>query len=339
IISTLLDREYTVLDQRRFVPTDLGEVVSKLLVRVFPNIFDVDFTSRMESALDRVEEGEAEWRNLLEGFYPSLQERLREGKEVSDDIVKEILAAEGETCEECGRPMLVKWNRFGRFLGCSGFPECRNTRPLDQPETPDGPLGTDEGSGLPIHLKVGPYGPYLEVGEGEDGQKPRRVSIPEGKPLEEVDLDYARKLLSLPRSLGTDPDTGEEVVAGLGRYGPYVRRGKTFGNLRGEGEMFEIGLREALEIIRQKEKGGRRVLNELGPHPESERDLRVLAGRYGPYVTDGTLNATLPDGTDPEELTVEEAVDLLARKAAKKGRGGRRKGGRKGQRGGRGSRR
>jgi DNA topoisomerase-1 len=262
-----------------------------------------------------------QWRTLLEGFYPRLQERLQEGKEISEAIVKEILAAEGETCEECGRPMMVKWNRFGRFLGCSGFPECKSTRPLDPSGTPDGPLGSDEVSGLPIHLKVGPYGPYLEVGEGENGGKPRRVSIPKEKPLDQVDLEYARRLLTLPRTLGKDPATGEDVVAGLGRYGPYVRRGKTFGNLGTEDQMFEVGLDEALEVIHQKEKGGRPVLRELGKHPGSGADLRILSGRYGVYVTDGSVNATLPQGTEPDDLTVEEAVQLLSRKAARPGGG------------------
>jgi len=324
IISTIQDRGYVELEKRRFIPTDLGEVVSKLLVRVFPHLFDVDFTSHLEGDLDRVEDGEMQWRNLLEGFYPKLQERLQEGTEVSEEIVKEILAAEGETCEECGRPMMVKWNRSGRFLGCSGYPECRSTRPLDAPETPDGPIGTDEESGFPIFLKVGPYGPYLEVvGADDGGKKPRRVSIPKDKLVEEVDLEYARQLLSLPRAIGTDPKTGEEVFAGLGRYGPYVRRGKTFGNLRNPSEMFEIGLDDALAIIQRKEKGGREVLNELGAHPSSGEVVRVLSGRYGPYVTDGTVNATLPKDMEPDEVTLENAVELLAEKAARSGGRGR----------------
>jgi DNA topoisomerase-1 len=325
IISTIQDRGYVELEKRRFTPTDLGEVVSKLLVRVFPQLFDVDFTSHLEGDLDRVEDGEMQWRSLLEGFYPRLQERLQQGTEVSEDIVKEILAAEGETCEECGRPMMVKWNRSGRFLGCSGYPECRSTRPLDAPETPDGPIGADEESGLPIFLKVGPYGPYLEVEGAENGgKKPRRVSIPKDKPLEEVDATYAHQLLSLPRAIGTDPETGEDVVAGLGRYGPYVRRGKTFANLRNPSQMFEIGLDDALAIVRRKEKGSRDLLKELGAHPASGQNVRLLDGRYGPYVTDGSLNATLPKGMDPDEVTLEMAVELLAEKAARSGSRGRR---------------
>ncbi|MGD2045474.1 MAG: type I DNA topoisomerase, partial [Gemmatimonadota bacterium] len=128
IISVIVDRGYVELEQRRFQPTDLGEVVSKLLVRIFPNIFDVEFTSRMENELDKVEEGQVDWRKLLSEFYPGFLERVEAGEANSDEIIKEILAAEGEVCEKCGRPMLVRWNRFGRFLGCSGYPECKNTR-------------------------------------------------------------------------------------------------------------------------------------------------------------------------------------------------------------------
>ena len=328
IISTLQDRGYVEMEQARFHPTDLGEVVAKLLVRVFPNIFDVDFTSRMEGELDRVEEGEVQWRRLLESFYPPFQERLEAGKADSDEIIKEILAAEGETCELCGRPMLVRWNKFGRFLGCSGYPECQSTRSLDAAAQPEGPLGEDEG-GRPIFAKVGPYGPYLEVSEEGNGGKPKRVSLPSGKTLEDIDLDYARRLLSLPRHLGHDPESGEEVTAGLGKYGPFVRRGKTFANLADEDALFVVGLEEALRLLAEKE-AGRPVLKELGVHPETGKEIQVIDGRFGPYVSDGSVNATLPKTWSPEEVDLDEALELLGKAAKRKGRGGaRRKGGRR----------
>ena len=321
IISTLQDRGYVELEQSRFNPTDLGEVVAKLLVRVFPNIFDVEFTSRMESQLDQVEEGEVQWRHLLETFYPPFQERLEIGKASSDEIIKEILEAVGETCEVCGRPMLVRWNKFGRFLGCSGYPECQSTRPLDGAAQPEGPLGHDA-EGRPIFGKVGPYGPYLEVGGEGNGERPKRVSLPKGKTLDGVDPEYARRLISLPRSLGNDPETGEEIEAGLGRYGAYVRRGKTFASLPSEERVFDVELEEARRLIREKQAGGK-VLKDLGTHPESGDALRVIAGRYGPYVTDGTVNASLPKSWEPEEVTLDEAVDLLTKASKrKKGRTG-----------------
>ncbi len=321
IISTLLDRGYVELEKRRFEATDLGEIVAKLLVRVFPNVFDVDFTSRMENELDRVEEGEVQWRDLLAGFYPRLRERLEQGEQISDELIKEILAAEGETCEKCGRPMLVRFNKFGQFLGCSGYPECQSTRSLDGSDGGEEVLGQDPETGRDVSVKVGPYGPYVELAS-DDGGKPKRVSLPKDAKPEEVKLDAALRYLSLPRTLGEDPSSGEEVSVGLGRYGPYVRRGKTFANLATPERMFTVTLAEALDLIRDREKsGGRKVIRELGKHPETGADIRLLAGRYGPYVTDGNLNATLPKRMEPDEVDLEAAVDLLARKAARGGKG------------------
>ncbi len=329
IISTLLDREYVLLEERRFVPTPLGDTVSKFLVRLFPDLFDVDFTSRMENELDRIEEGEVQWRAPLSDWYPRFAARLKTGATSSEEIVQEILAAEGETCEVCGRPMMVRWNKRGRFLGCSGYPDCRSTRPLDQDqsEAEEKLVGADPESGLPILARIGPYGPYLQVGEGENGEKPRRVGLPKGKSLEDVDLTYALGMLSLPRSLGVDPGSGSDVEAGMGRYGPYVRREKTYRNLPNEERIFTITLEEAVALLDTKK--GRAVLKELGAHPETGEPLRVLDGRYGPYVTDGKVNASIKKGSDPEDLTVEEALDLLEKAAARKKAGGGRRGRRK----------
>lgn len=326
IISTIVDRGYVELQEKRFHPTPLGDTVSKLLVRVFPELFDVAFTSRMEQELDRVEEGEVGWRRVLGDFYPPFLDRLERGKASSDEIIRTILEAEGESCTVCSRPMLVRWNRFGRFLGCSGYPECQNTRPLDgdRIETGVTELGIDEATGATITLRSGPYGPYLQLG---DGERPRRVSLPKGRDPASVDGAYAQKLLALPRTLGTDPASGKPVTAGLGRYGPYVERGGTYRNLRNEEHLFSVQLDEALELLGRQQ--GRAVLRDMGKHPATGAPLQVLDGRYGPYVTDGAVNASLPKGTSPEELTVEEAVGLLEAQA-RKGGGGRR-GGAKGR--------
>jgi DNA topoisomerase-1 len=328
ILSTIRDRGYADMEDSRFAPTPLGDTVAKLLVRVFPDLFDPAFTSRMEGELDRVEEGEVRWREVLEEFYPPFRARLEEGKASSDDIVKEILAAEGEICEKCGSPMLVKWNRFGRFLGCSRYPECRNTRSLDGPgsQPEDRLLGSDPTTRLPILVRVGPYGPYVQLGEkAPEGEKLRRASLPAGVDPATVGMDLAVKLLSLPRTLGVDPGTGKPVTAGLGRYGPYVERARTYRNLKHVDEVFTVTLEQALALLAQQ--SGPAVVKALGPHPVTGTDVNVLAGRYGPYVTDGTLNASLPKGAVPEAVTLEEAVELLAT-AGKKPRGGRgRKGG------------
>jgi DNA topoisomerase-1 len=323
IISVIVDRGYVELDQRRFVPTDLGEVVAKLLVRIFPNIFEVEFTSRMENELDRVEDGEVEWRSLLAGFYPGFLERLEAGEASSDAIIKEILAADGEVCDKCGRPMLVRWNRFGRFLGCSGYPECKSTRSLDGIDPEGKVLGTHPDVGRTVRLKFGPYGPYVELEAPDETEKPKRVSLPKGVEPDAVDLPYALKLLELPRTVGSDPSSGEEIVAGIGRFGPFVRRAKTFASLKGTEALWTVNVEEAAAMLDAKAAGKRLPLRELGTHPESGADIVVLSGRYGPYVTDGKVNATLPKGTEPEDVDLDEAVELLARKAA---RGGGRRG-------------
>jgi len=323
IISVIVDRGYVDLEQRRFQPTDLGEVVAKLLVRVLPNIFDVDFTSRMEGELDRVEDGEVDWRELLADFYPGLMQRIQAGEEQSDEIIKEILAAEGEVCDKCGRPMLVRWNRYGRFLGCSGYPECSSTRSLDGFNPEGEELGEHPQEGRTVRLKYGPYGPYVELDAASDEKKPKRASIPKGKEPADVDLAYALKLLELPRPVGTDPKSGEEIVAGLGRFGPFVRRAKTFASLRDVEAMWTVGVDEAVELLDAKASGKRVPLKELGKHPETGDEISVMSGRYGPYVTDGSVNATLPKGTEPEDVDLETALALIADKAAK---GGGRKG-------------
>ena len=324
IISTIQDRGYVDHEARRFIPTPLGDTVSKLLVRVFPDIFDVEFTSRMESELDRVEDGEIQWRALLGEFYPPFQEQLQRGESRSEEIIKEILAAEGERCDLCGEPMQVRWNRFGRFLGCSAYPECKGTRPIDG-TSEDHVVGVDEVTGLTVYARVGPYGPYVQLGEAEDGAKPKRASLPKDTEPDTVDLGHALRLLSLPRTVGTDPETDEEVVAGLGRYGPFVRRGKKFASLANEDLMFTVSIDEAVVLLNQK-KGGRTVLKELGSHPKTGSDVQILSGRYGPYVTDGTANASLPKDMKPDDLTMEEAVSMIS-DAAKRKKSGRRKSG------------
>jgi DNA topoisomerase-1 len=298
-------------------------VVAKLLVRIFPDLFDVEFTSRMENDLDRVEEGDVGWSALLASFYPGFRARLDQGHANSDEIVREILAAEGESCEKCGRPMLVRWNKFGRFLGCSGYPECKSTRSLDGPAPEGEKLGGDPGTGRDILLKVGPYGPYVELEPESDDGKPKRVSLPKGKTPADVDLAYALRLLSLPRTVGEDPITGEEIVVGIGRFGPFVRRGKTFASLRNDEQLWSVGLDEAVQVIEAKTSGKRAALKELGEHPESGAQVVVLSGKYGPYVTDGSVNATLPKEMDPEEVQMDDAVSLLAEAATRKGRGKR----------------
>ncbi len=209
IISTLRDRGYVEVEKGRFKPTDLGDTVAKLLVRVFPELFDVDFTSRMEEDLDRVEEGSVEWRALLQDFYPPFEDRLREGKASSDEIVKEILAAEGETCSECGRPMVVKWNRYGRFLGCSGYPDCRTTRPVDGEDLPD--LKGERCPECEGELKArrGRFGPFVACS-----------SYPECRYTRPLDEDGGP---AIPKETDEKCDKcGSAMVVKRGRFGEFL---------------------------------------------------------------------------------------------------------------------
>ena len=170
-----------------------------------------------------------------------------------------------------------------------------------------------------MKLKYGPYGPYVELTPPTEDEKPKRVSVPKEVDPTTVDFDYAVKLLELPRTIGADPKTDETVVAGLGRFGPFVRRAKTFASLKSNDEMWTVAIEEAVALLDAKAAGKRLSLKELGKHPESGEDVAVMSGRYGPYVTDGTTNATLPKGTEPEEIDLEEAVTMLAEKAARGG--------------------
>jgi DNA topoisomerase-1 len=184
------------------------------------------------------------------------------------------------------------------------------------------PLG-QHANGEPVYVRVGPYGPYVQLGEGTATEKPKRVSLPPGMKPTEVDLALALRLLSLPRTIGVDPESGKEITAGIGRYGPYVQRGWQFQNVKTLDEVFAISLHDALAKLAKK---GQTVLKELGPHPEGGGEVRVLAGRFGPYVTDGTLNASVPKGADPAAMTLEEAVALLAERGKPPGSGKGRRG-------------
>jgi len=237
-------------------------------------------------------------------------------------------------CETEGRTggrLALRGGRFGAFVACANYPECKFTRKFAQPggnggAGEEGELGKHPESGEPITRKVGRFGPYIEMGSGKEA---KRSSIP--KDIPELDLDVAVKLLRLPGLAGTHPETGEEITASLGRYGPYLAHGGKYAKLRGTAEIFEVGMNAAVVKLAEAANGGGRgartaaePLKTFGAHPESGGVMKLMAGRYGPYVTDGTTNATLPRDKQPETLTEEEAVVLITERAAKgpaKGKG------------------
>jgi DNA topoisomerase-1 len=354
ILSVLQERSYVRLEKNRFQPEDKGRLVTAFLESYFRRYVEYGFTADMEQQLDEVSAGNADWRQVLRAFWADFQKAVGETAELRVrevlDAVNELLAphlypdkGQARACPRCGEGRLsLKGGRYGFFLGCSNYPECRFTRPLvagngeeaaGEGEL-DGPqeLGLDPESGLAVSLRKGPFGLYLQLGDaGEDG-KPRRASLPKDVSQEVLDLELALKLLSLPRGLGVHPETGLPIETGIGRYGPFLRMDGKYVRLASTDEVLNLGLNRAVALLAEAaDKGGRRrggtELRQLGKHPEDGAPVTLLEGRYGPYVKHGNVNATLPRGTAPDGLTLEEAVRLIAERAAKgpaTRRGGRR---------------
>jgi DNA topoisomerase-1 len=320
IISTLQDREYVVLDKKRFTPTDVGRVVSKFLSEHFTKYVDYDFTANLENALDSVAEGEREWIPLMDEFWQGFNSQILSKADV-DRPGNELI---DEACPKCGKPLQKQLSRYGTFIGCTGYnaePKCDYKRSLNgsaQAGSDPVTIGVDAESGKEIYLMNGPYGPYLQVGVAVEGEKkkPKRVSIPKEISLADVSIDTANMLLSLPRDLGQHPGTGKKIVANIGRFGPYVNHDGKFKSIPKSESVFNIDLAGAVTLLAAANTGPAPIA-DLGAHPSGEGRVEVYAGRYGPYVQHAKIRATLPRSMSPEELTLDEALGLLAEKAAK----------------------
>jgi DNA topoisomerase-1 len=320
IISTLQDREYVLLDKKRFTPTDVGRVVNKFLTEHFTKYVDYDFTANLENALDSVADGSREWIPLMDEFWQGFNAQLLSKADV-DRPGNELI---DEACPKCGKPLQKQLSRYGTFIGCTGYndePKCDYKRSMNgtaQAGADPVTIGTDTESGKEIYLMNGPYGPYLQLGVAVEGEKkkPKRVSIPKEIPLADVNVDIANMLLSLPRDLGLHPETGKKIVANIGRFGPYVNHDGKFKSIPKSESVFAIDLAGAVALLAAANTGPAPIL-ELGAHPSGEGRIEVFAGRYGPYVQHGKIRATLPKSMVPEELTLEEALTLLTEKAAK----------------------
>ncbi|TNE60735.1 MAG: type I DNA topoisomerase [Alphaproteobacteria bacterium] len=349
ILTVLRDRNYVHMDRSRFVPDDKGRLVTAFLEKFFHRYVEYDFTANLEEQLDEISAGDEDWKKVLAEFWaafkPKTEEilgvRNAEVIDALDDFLAPMLFArtsdgsDPRKCPACENGRLgLKTSRFGAFVGCSNYPECSYTRPFGQngddgEGASDEPsiLGNDPDTGDEISLRIGRFGPYIQAGEAPKGEKPRRASLPKDVPAAELTLEKALQLLSLPRTVGTHPETGKPITASIGRYGPYVAHDGIYGKLAGTDEVFSVGLNRAVSIIADtaaKKAGGgasKTVLKELGAHPADEGPVRVLDGRYGPYVNHGKVNATLPKGTEPESVTMEQALEWLAAKADKKGTG------------------
>ncbi|MBS0255737.1 MAG: topoisomerase DNA-binding C4 zinc finger domain-containing protein, partial [Proteobacteria bacterium] len=338
-IQVLKDRAYVRTEKNRFFAEESGRLLTAFLERFFPRYVAYDFTAGMEEELDDVSGGRAGWKAVLEAFWRDFKPKSDEVMEKKPSEVTEALDAflgdylfpsredggDPRQCPKCGGGRLsLRGGRFGAFIACSNYPECKFTRKFAQPGGSadggeGGELGKHPETGEPITRKVGRFGPYLEMGEGKEA---KRANIP--KDAGELTLDLAVQLLGLPRTVGTHPESGEPITASIGRYGPYLAHQGKYAKLRGTGEVFEIGMNAAVARLADAANGGGRAartpaepLKTFGPHPTSGGEVKLLAGRYGPYVTDGTTNATLPRGTEPEGLTAEAAFALIDERAAK----------------------
>ena len=342
ILQVLKDRKYVRLDKRRLYPEDRGRIVVAFLESFFAKYVEYDFTAGLEEQLDLISNSEAAWRDVLRDFWRDFIAAIDETKDlkISEviDALDSLLAphlfpprADGSDprqCPNCGNGRLsLKLSKFGAFIGCSNYPECRYTRPLSLPADGSGEIGTrklgeDPQTGLEVTLRSGRFGPYLQLGEAVNGEKPRRAGLPKGTAPDEIDLERALALLSLPREVGRHPEDGEPIRAGIGRFGPYVQHGKTYANLDSPEEVFTVGLNRAVTLIAEKRAKGSRARRfgadpgrALGNHPAKGGAVVAKKGRYGPYVSHDGVNATLPADKTPETVTLEEAVALIDARA------------------------
>lgn len=321
IISTLQAREYAILDKKRFVPTDVGRVVNKFLTEHFTRYVDYGFTAHLEDELDEISEGKRDWIGVMGEFWKGFSTLVKQKADIDRPV--ELL---DEACPECGKPLAKKLSRYGSFISCTNYPECKYKRSLSGESQDDASarveLGVHPEAKQPVLLLRGPYGHYVQLGETVKGEKakPKRVSWPKEMPVEQADLPSALKLLALPRELGAHPETGKKVVVNIGRFGPYIGHDGKFKSIPRSVSIFDIGLDRAVELLAQAREGNT-VLRVLGDHPDDKASVEVCSGRYGPYVRHGKINATLPKDVSPDEVTLDEALELIAAKAAKGGAG------------------
>ncbi|MEP0520370.1 MAG: type I DNA topoisomerase [Hyphomicrobiales bacterium] len=340
-LGVLRERDYVEMDQKRLVPHDKGRIVTAFLEGFFKRYVEYDFTARLEEQLDLVSDGKIEWRQVLTEFWSQFSASVDDIKELRItqvlDALNELLGShifpekedgsDPRQCPTCKEGQIsLKVGKFGAFIGCSNYPECRFTKQLGQANKSDGEaenaiieLGEDPETGMKVTARTGRFGPYVQLGEEA---KPKRASLPKTWSLQAMDLEKGLALLSLPRPVGDHPETGKPITAGIGRYGPFVLHDGAYANLESVDEVFSVGINRAVAAIADKaakgpgRRGAAAALKELGEHPDGGK-ITVHDGRYGPYAKWGKVNATLPKGKEAEAVTLEEAIDLVNERAAK----------------------
>lgn len=356
ILQVLQDRDYVRLEKRRFVPEDRGRLVTAFLSSFFPRYVQYNFTADMETQLDDISGGRAEWKAVLRQFWTAFNEAIGGTKDLSitqvidaldEDLGPHFFPVDPEkpetdprACPVCGTGRLgLRLGRSGGFIGCSTYPDCRYTRPLAVPVNGEEDenaalvqpreLGRDPATGEPVTLRKGPFGVYVQLGEtpikekgkgkkkDKDEKKPKRCSLPKGQRPGDVTLELALALLSLPREIGMHPESGTSIIAGIGRYGPYVKHGSTYVSIPGDESVLDIGLNRAVTLIADAPAKRGSTGKAFADHPTDGKPITLHSGRYGPYIKHGKIIASLPKGLEPETLTVDRAVELLAARAGK----------------------
>ena len=340
-IQTIRDREYVRMEKNRFFAEESGRLLTAFLERFFERYVGYDFTAGMEDELDEVSAGNAKWKTVLAAFWKDfkpksdevMERKPSEVTEALDEFLSDYLfppeadGSDPRACRKCaevgrdGGRLSMRGGRFGAFIACSNYPECTFRRKFGQPGEGDGSedssMGQDPESGLSVDRKTGRFGPYIQLGDGKDA---KRASIP--KDIPEFDLDWALKLLALPRVIGNHPESGLPIEANIGRYGPYLKHDGKYAKLTGTRDVFDTGMNTAVTLLAEAanrgpgSRGKSEPIKVLGPHPDSGGEMKVMPGRFGPYVTDGTTNATIPKDVAPEDLTEEQAIALITTRAA-----------------------
>ena len=349
-MAVLVDRDYVRIEKKRLVPEDKGRLVIAFLESFFKKYVEFDFTAGLEEQLDLISNNELAWKDVLRDFWRDFTTAVADIKDLRVTEVLEALnellgphvfpakedGSDARACPKCGtgRLSLKISSQYGAFIGCENYPECRFTRQLSQSAGGDEAAALDgkvlgyNDDGVAVTLRNGRFGPYVQLGEAEGDEKPKRSSLPKGVDAATLDLERALQLLSLPRDVGIHPETATPITASLGRYGPFILHDGTYANLENMEEVFTIGLNRAVTLLAEKRAGGGKsrfqrqaatVLKDLGEHPVEGGKIQVLEGRYGPYVTHNKVNATVPKSKKPEDLTVDEAIALIAERIANGG--------------------
>ncbi len=343
IISKIQERNYVKKDKNRLVPEDTGRLLNFFLEAYFNKYIEYDYTAKLEENLDDISSGEKKWKEVIRSFWEELSQSVEYAMsfsitEVLDNLNEKLanyLFDDGsgkiqKKCSACNNGELgIKLSKIGAFIGCSSYPDCKYSRPLNansennpaELTTQEEPIGQDT-NGNDIFLKNGRYGPYLEVFyAGSD--KPKRSAVPKHYTLDELTLEKARQLLKLPRNLGLHPEDQSEVIAAIGPYGPYIKHGKIYANMKDFEEVFSIGMNRAVELLveaaeKKNNRGGRagKELKILGSHPDGE-EVKIMSGRYGDYIKWNKINVTIPKEKSIQSLTLEESIDLIEAKRKK----------------------